>query len=85
MRRAEHHEARDAMSTRPRPITVENSWLNKSLEDRIQILRTIAPAKVDALGMILDDALRMEWDRMGPPYGTGPKCDEPRVTKKGGA
>ena len=47
----------------------------QSLEDRIQILRTVAPDKVDALGLILDDVLRMEWDRMGPPYGTGPKRD----------
>lgn len=50
---------------RPRPITVENSWLNKSLEDRIQILRTVAPPMVDALGLIVDDVLRREWKTIG--------------------
>jgi hypothetical protein len=50
---------------RPRPITVENAWLNKSLEDKIQILRTVAPDQVDALGLIVDDVLRREWKTIG--------------------
>jgi hypothetical protein len=57
---------------RPRPITVENSWLNKSLENKIQILRTIAPDQVDALSLIVDDVLRREWQTIGhtPKRGT---------------
>jgi hypothetical protein len=47
---------------RPRPDTVQNSWLNKSLEDRIQILRTVAPAKVEGLSILVDEALKDEME-----------------------
>lgn len=57
--------------TRPRggakaKVTVQNSWLNKSLEERIAILRHISPQLVDAIGMMVDFALRQESDLMDP-------------------
>lgn len=60
---------------RPRPITVENTWLNKSLAERLQILSTVAPDKVDAISILLNAALRDEWKTIGhtPPGDGGAK------------
>jgi hypothetical protein len=73
----------------PAPDDVENSWLNKSLEDRIQILRKVAPTKADAISILVNDALKEEWKHIGhtPTHGKPYqwRCDEPTVTKKGGA
>jgi hypothetical protein len=61
---------------RPRPDTVENTWLCKSIAEQLQILSTVAPDKMDAFCLLLDDVLRMEWTKLG---GHTPKA------KKGGA
>jgi hypothetical protein len=47
---------------RPRPITVENLWLNQSLEERIKILQLVAPDRAKGLEMLLDAVLRESWD-----------------------
>jgi hypothetical protein len=51
---------------RPRPITVETLWLNKSLDERIKILQWVAPDRAKGLEMLLDAALRQSWDE---PHG----------------
>lgn len=56
-----------ALRSGPAPkTTVETSWLNKSLDDRVQILRRLSPEKADAIETIVDDALRVEWEKIGP-------------------
>ena len=76
----------------PKPkVTVENSWLNKSLEERIGILRHVAVDKAEAISILVNEALKDEWNAIGPTKrrtadGVSPyhwKCDEPRITKGG--
>ena len=68
---------------RPRPITVENSWLNKSLEERIAILRHCSAEKAEAISILVNEALKDEWRDIGhtPTHGEPYtwKCDEPGV------
>jgi hypothetical protein len=47
-------------------VTVENSWLNKSLDERIAILRHLAPDRAEGISMLVDAVLKEEWDRVGP-------------------
>ena len=41
-------------------MTLNREWLNKSFLERCKILEKIAPAKAAALGVLLDEVLRME-------------------------
>ena len=47
-------------------IIVENSWLNKPLDERLTILRHVAPDRADAIGILVNAALKEEWDLIGP-------------------
>jgi hypothetical protein len=47
-------------------VTVEHSWLNKPIDERLTILRYVAPDKVDGLSLLMHAALKEDSDRAGP-------------------
>jgi hypothetical protein len=68
--------------------TVEASWLNQSLPDKLSILAHLAPQRAKALEVLFDAAFRDESQEMKPgtrrsvpqAYHVGrrrPTCDEP--------
>ena len=72
--------------------TVEASWLNQSLPDKLSILAHLAPERAKALEVLPDAALRDESQEMKPgtrrsvPQAYQWGGDAPRVTNpKGGA
>jgi hypothetical protein len=51
----------------PAKLNIENSWLQKSIEERLRLLRHLAPAQADAVEVLVNAALRGEWERLGRP------------------